>query len=157
MALSLYKRCGVRGDLVVRDVERSLRFYGQVFGVEEYGHRATRCKTMAVEGMAGICFTCAAFRSVGNWAPSFVTATPSADILQFRLFGMPKDPSHKHWRPSGRRHWRLNVHVGCRKIWIITRGRVLFPSGDEGVKALKQGWSGWTVGPPYPPLDYSRF
>ena len=24
-------------NLVVRDVERSLRFYGQVFGVEEYG------------------------------------------------------------------------------------------------------------------------
>jgi len=24
-------------NLVVRDVERSLRFYGEVFGVEEYG------------------------------------------------------------------------------------------------------------------------
>ena len=24
-------------NLVVRDVERSLRFYGQVFGMEEYG------------------------------------------------------------------------------------------------------------------------
>jgi catechol 2,3-dioxygenase-like lactoylglutathione lyase family enzyme len=27
-------------DLVVREVERSLRFYGQVFGVEEYGRTA---------------------------------------------------------------------------------------------------------------------
>ena len=27
-------------NLVVRDVERSLRFYGQVFGVEEYGRTA---------------------------------------------------------------------------------------------------------------------
>jgi hypothetical protein len=33
----------------------------------------------------------------------------------------------------------------------------VIPSCDDRVKALKQGWSGWKVGPPYQPLDYSRF
>jgi hypothetical protein len=37
------------------------------------------------------------------------------------------------------------------------RQRFVIPGCDEGVKALKQRRPGRTVGPPYPPLDYSRF
>ena len=38
--------------------------------------------------------------------------------------------------------------------WRRAIRRFVIPSCDEGVKALKQGWSGSTVGPPYQPLDY---
>jgi hypothetical protein len=44
-----------------------------------------------------------------------------------------------------------------RSAGVRKRQRFVIPRYDEGVKALKQCWSGSTVGPPYPPLDYSRF
>ncbi len=59
--------------------------------------------------------------------------------------------------PSKEVHARLDQLL-CRVLTSVRkRQRFVIPSCDEGVKALKQGWSGSTVGPPYQPLDYSRF
>ena len=53
-------------NLVVRDVERSLRFYGQVFGVEEYGRTGglVHAKTAA---------SVSCFRSLPNHSGSAVS------------------------------------------------------------------------------------
>lgn len=124
-------------------------------GNREY-HMLDHCKAVAKRaGLDEAQFDLKTFRS--TYATRTLRTGFDVRTVQHWMGHKSLETTMRYLVPSKEVHARLDQLL-CQVLTSVRkRQRFVIPSCDEGVKALKQGWSGWTVGPPYPPLDYSRF